>query len=68
MPTVEALRARLTYPDFPAFIDSWIWKNGFLRTYDDFTFIAEAVAKDLARQNIRYAELFFLPAGSRTGA
>ena len=61
MPTVEALRERLTYPDFPAFIDSWIWKNGFLRTYDDFTFIAEAVAADLARQNIRYAELFFSP-------
>ncbi|MCY3670470.1 MAG: adenosine deaminase [Alphaproteobacteria bacterium] len=61
VPTVEALRARLTYPDFPAFIDSWIWKNGFLRTYDDFAFIAEAVAADLARQNIRYAELFFSP-------
>ena len=61
VPTVEALRDRLVYPDFPAFIDAWIWKNGFLRTYDDFTFIAEAVAKDLARQNVRYAELFFSP-------
>ena len=61
VPTLEALRERLTYPDFPAFIDSWIWKNGFLRSYDDFTFIAEAVAADLARQNIRYAELFFSP-------
>ncbi len=61
VPTVEALRDRLVYPDFPAFIDAWIWKNGFLRTYDDFTFIAEAVAVDLARQNIRYAELFFSP-------
>ena len=61
VPTVQALRDRLVYPDFPAFIDAWIWKNGFLRTYDDFTFIAEAVAADLARQNIRYAELFFSP-------
>jgi len=61
VPTVEALRDRLAYPDFPAFIDAWIWKNGFLRTYGDFTFIAEAVARDLARQNIRYAELFFSP-------
>ena len=60
-PTVEALRARLVYPDFPAFIDAWLWKNGFLRTYGDFAFIAEAVAADLARQNIRYAELFFSP-------
>ncbi len=61
VPTVEALRKRLVYPDFPAFIETWIWKNGFLQTYDDFAFIAEAVAADLARQNIRYAELFFSP-------
>ena len=61
IPTVEALRDRLVYPDFPAFIDAWIWKNGFLRAYDDFAFVAEAVAADLARQNIRYAELFFSP-------
>ena len=59
---VEAdLRQRLTYKDFPDFIAAWIWKNGFIRSYDDFTFIAEAVARDLARQNIRYAEVFFSP-------
>ena len=39
----------------------WISKNGFLREYADFTFIAEAVARDLAHQNIRYAEVFFSP-------
>lgn len=61
VPNREALRQRLTYPDFPAFIQAWIWKNGFLRTYDDFTFIAEAAARDLARQNILYAEMFFSP-------
>ena len=38
-----------------------IWKNNFLRTYNDFLFIAEAVANDLARQNIIYAEIFFSP-------
>jgi len=57
----EALRQRLTYPDFPAFIDAWIWKNGFLRAYEDFTAIAEAAARDLAQQNIVYAEMFFSP-------
>jgi adenosine deaminase len=61
VPDREALRRRLTYPDFPAFIEAWIWKNGFLRSAGDFTFIAEAVARDLARQNILYAELFFSP-------
>ena len=55
------LRGRLTYTDFPDFIAAWIWKNGFIRSYDDFSFIAEAVARDLARQNIRYAEVFFSP-------
>jgi len=55
------LRGRLTYTDFPDFIAAWIWKNGFIRSYDDFSLIAEAVARDLARQNIRYAEVFFSP-------
>ncbi len=55
------LRRRLTYKDFPDFIAAWIWKNGFIRAYEDFSFIAEAVARDLAEQNIRYAEVFFSP-------
>jgi len=33
----------------------------FLREYDDFTFFAEAVARDLASQNIRYTEAFYSP-------
>ena len=61
VPDRGSLKSRLTYPDFPAFIEAWIWKNNFLRTYDDFLFIAEAVANDLVRQNIIYAEIFFSP-------
>ena len=38
-----------------------MWKNGYIRDYDDFTFIAAAVAEDLARQNIRYVEAFHSP-------
>ena len=30
---------------------------------EDFTFISAAVARDLGQQNIRYAEVFFSPAG-----
>lgn len=60
--TLEDLKNRLTYNDFPAFIDAWLWKNAFLREYDDFAFIAEAAARELARRNIRYAETFFSPA------
>ena len=57
----EELVGRLTYETFPDFIETWIWKNGFLRTYDDFEFIAESIARDLLRQNILYAEMFFSP-------
>jgi adenosine deaminase len=61
VPHLAALKRKFEYQDFPHFIVTWIWKNGFLREYEDFTFIAEAMARDLARQNIRYAEAFYSP-------
>lgn len=61
VPTPEALAQKFQYADFPGFIRTWVWKNGFLREYDDFTLTAEAVARDMARQNIRYAEMFYSP-------
>jgi hypothetical protein len=33
-------------------------ENGYLRSYDDFSFIAEGVARDLVAQNIRYVAFF----------
>lgn len=62
LPDLEALKQKFVFRDFPHFIETWIWKNQFLREYEDFTFIAEAVARDLARQNIRYVEAFYSPA------
>jgi adenosine deaminase len=62
LPSLEALKQKFVFRDFPHFIEMWIWKNQFLREYEDFTFIAEAVARDLARQNIRYVEAFYSPA------
>jgi adenosine deaminase len=59
--SLEALQSRFAYRDFPHFIDTWVWKNQFLREYDDFTFLAEQAARDLAAQNIRYAEVFYSP-------
>jgi adenosine deaminase len=55
------LEAKFEYRDFPHFLDTWAWKNGFLREYEDFEFIAEAVAHNLLRQNIRYVEAFYSP-------
>ena len=55
------LKNRFEYHDFTHFIQTWIWKNGYLREYEDFTLISEAVAQDLSSQNIRYVEAFFSP-------
>jgi adenosine deaminase len=63
--TVADIERRFRFRDFPHFIEMWIWKNGFLRSYADFTFIAEAMARDLAAQNVRYAEVHFSPARFR---
>ncbi len=60
--SLEELRARLVYRDFPHFIETWVWKNRYLRSYDDFTLIAEAVARSWQAQNIRYVEAFCSPA------
>jgi adenosine deaminase len=61
IPDPAALARKFAYRDFPHFIETWIWKNQYLREYEDFTFIAEAVACDLAGQNIRYVEAFYSP-------
>ena len=61
VPDVQALRQKFQFRDFPHFIETWVWKNRFLREYDDFMFIAEAVAKNLVHQNVKYAEMFYTP-------
>jgi adenosine deaminase len=61
VPSPAALEARFRYRDFPHFLETWMWKNGFLRELDDFTLIAEAVARHLRDQNIRYVEAFYSP-------
>jgi adenosine deaminase len=61
VPSLEALEQRFQYRDFAHFIRMWTWKNGFLREYEDFSLIAEATARDLSRQNIRYVEAFYSP-------
>lgn len=61
-PTPEQLAARFRYRDFAHFIDTWVWKNNFIRSYDDMELIAEAVARNWAEQRIVYAEVFYSPA------
>ncbi len=61
IPDAATLEKRFEYKDFAQFIETWSWKNQFLREYGDFTHIAEFIARDMANQNIRYAEMFFSP-------
>jgi adenosine deaminase len=66
VPSLDALKERFVFRDFLHFLETWGWKNGFIREYDDFTLIAEAVARDLLSQNVRYAELFCTPSDFRS--
>ena len=59
--SISELETKFQYEDFSHFIETWIWKNGFLREYDDFTFFADRIGADLAQQRIRYVEAFFTP-------
>lgn len=61
VPHAGALTGWFRFRDFPHFLELWIWKNQFLRSYEDFTWIAEAMARDLVAQHICYAEVFFSP-------
>lgn len=63
---LDELKTRFEYKDFPHFIETWIWKNRFIREYEDFTFIAQEVAKDLTSQNIKYAEIFYSPSDHKS--
>jgi len=60
-PDPSRLAERLTYRDFPHFLDTWRWMCRFVREYDDFTRMAHGVAESLAAQHVRYAELHFSP-------
>jgi adenosine deaminase len=59
--TVEDLKAKLTYTDFPSFIDLWVWKNTFIKDEKDFEDIAYAMLEGLSRQNVKYVESFYGP-------
>lgn len=62
VPDRGALVSKLGYRDFRHFIETWWWMTGFVCTSDDFTLVAESVARSLAEQNIIYAETSFSPA------
>lgn len=64
-PSLEAISSRFEYRDFAHFIETWQWMLPFIRTTDDWTAVAEAVARSLAAQNIVYAEASISPTDFR---
>jgi adenosine deaminase len=58
---VEGLKARYRYSDFQAFIDLYVAISSCLCTVDDFADVVKAVAAELSRQHVRYAEVTFTP-------
>jgi len=61
VPDMGALVKRFQFTDFNHFIATWVWKNSFIREYEDFTFIAEQFALDLKKQDLVYAEVHYSP-------
>ena len=63
--SLEELTARFEYRDFAHFIETWQWMLPFIRTPDDWTLVARAVATSLAEQHIVYAEASISPTDFR---
>ncbi|ASO20062.1 aminodeoxyfutalosine deaminase [Actinoalloteichus hoggarensis] len=55
--TLDALREWYAFRDFPHFIDVYLASVQALRDEEDFALLAVETARDLARQNVRYAEV-----------
>jgi adenosine deaminase len=62
---VDDLRRKLIYIDFEHFINLWSWKNTFIRNENDFEEITYQVLNNLARQNVKYAEITYSPSDYR---
>jgi adenosine deaminase len=58
---LEGLREFYRFTDFPHFLQVYFAVSDCLRTVDDYRLIAYEFGADMARQNIRYAEVTFTP-------
>jgi adenosine deaminase len=59
-PGWAVLRDR-AFRGFPDFVAAWRLISGCLREAEDYRLIADALARELIRQEIRYAEVLFSP-------
>ena len=56
-PTIEHVRKRYEFDDFAHFLEVYKWTVSFLKTADDYEFVAYEVAKTLVKQNVWFAEV-----------
>jgi adenosine deaminase len=63
---LEGLRRWYVYRDFPHFVEVYLTITGCLRTAEDYELIAYEFGLEMARQNVRYAEVTF-SASTHTG-
>ena len=61
VPTFAEFERRFEYRGLKPFFQTFDWATSFLREPDDFTFVGREIARDLARQDIRYVEAHFSP-------
>ncbi|MEV7421931.1 MULTISPECIES: adenosine deaminase [unclassified Streptomyces] len=61
---LEALVDYFTFTDFAHFIDVYLSVVDLLRTPEDIRLLTFEIARDMARQNVRYAELTVTPFSS----
>jgi aminodeoxyfutalosine deaminase len=59
--TVEGLREWFVYRDFAHFVEIYLTITRCLRTTDDYELVAYEFGAEMARQNVRYAEVTFSP-------
>src|SRR5262245_47944360 len=59
--SVEGLREWFVYRDFPHFTDIFVAVTSCLRTVEDYELIVCEFGAEMARQNVRYAEVTFSP-------
>ncbi|OEV08532.1 adenosine deaminase [Streptomyces nanshensis] len=62
----EALREYFTFTDFAHFIEIYLSVVDLLRDAEDVRLLTYEIARDLARQQVRYAELTVTPFSSTT--
>jgi aminodeoxyfutalosine deaminase len=59
--TVEGLQRWFVYRDFPHFIEIFVKSTSCLKTVEDYELIVYEFGAEMARQNVRYAEVTFSP-------